>query len=832
MSPHDIATELAQQSKGKSLNEADTRHQIIDRLLHDVLAWPRNAVSCEKHVHEGYMDYVLSDPASRAILVIEAKREGKSFTLPASVIKKSASLSKVRLKTLATVPAIKSAINQVVQYCPQVGSEHACITNGHAYIFFRPYIKGRSLFDADALVVPSLEYFASSFIEAEALFSYTALAKSRSLARALDERGSVSRELFQPKDGINHYDAPISQNKYAKFIHPIARRYFEDIMPNDPKMMNSCYVYADGSKQVQDGLTARLQDKLTPYFEGDGGAEIKSKRHGGSLTQRIAQSLSTEKGDVLILFGGKGAGKSTFLRRVLYFDPPPELQIHSFPIIIDFLQAPQDVGAILQYVWETIVKALDQEDILSRDIEELGKLFAERLEIANRQELSAYGKGTQEYYQARNALITDWRSDLNYVASRLQEYWKKLGKGLVITFDNTDQLPPKLQDHCFLVAQNISRDLSCVAIISMREERYCRARTLGVLDAYHNSGFHLASPDLTLVFTKRLNLVINDLMNQNTDSLRGILPEGAPYSDLARFFIVCVKQFKNEGNDLGTFLSACSHDNTRLALQFFRQFITSGYTNAEEFITNPGWTVIAHQVIKPMMIPERYNYDETKSMIPNIFQCRRLVQGSHFTGLRLLGRLRGSVSANVENAGYIRVDVLCDDFDVKFGMREDCETWIDILLRYGLVEANNRLDSYSVETAGDRSELIFADEVRITAFGAYLFDDLCRTFSYFELVSLDCGLAKESLYNDFCNAAVEERRFGQKTDKLSRLKSRLQRTKKFIEYLRAEEEREIEQFMLTDAERLMGPIMQDYETDLKRVENSANRNVGRVHESD
>src|SRR5947209_99850 len=40
-------------------NEAETRHKIIDFILHDLLAWPRNRVAVEEHIHPGFADYIL-----------------------------------------------------------------------------------------------------------------------------------------------------------------------------------------------------------------------------------------------------------------------------------------------------------------------------------------------------------------------------------------------------------------------------------------------------------------------------------------------------------------------------------------------------------------------------------------------------------------------------------------------------------------------------------------------------------------------------------------------------------------------------------------------------
>lgn len=43
--PHDVAGQIIKEyKKSSSMSEADTRHQIIDTILHDVLSWPRASV--------------------------------------------------------------------------------------------------------------------------------------------------------------------------------------------------------------------------------------------------------------------------------------------------------------------------------------------------------------------------------------------------------------------------------------------------------------------------------------------------------------------------------------------------------------------------------------------------------------------------------------------------------------------------------------------------------------------------------------------------------------------------------------------------------------------
>ena len=67
-------------SRGQA-SETDTRVKLIDRILKEVCMWPESALSREDHVDTGFTDYQLK---LREIpyVVVEAKREGESFTFP------------------------------------------------------------------------------------------------------------------------------------------------------------------------------------------------------------------------------------------------------------------------------------------------------------------------------------------------------------------------------------------------------------------------------------------------------------------------------------------------------------------------------------------------------------------------------------------------------------------------------------------------------------------------------------------------------------------------------------------------------------------------------
>jgi len=115
MKAHDVAFDLERDFQSRTLSEADTRHQIIDPILHEVLGWPRSRTRCEEFIAPGYADYVLERSDGAPIILIEAKKEGDYFDVPAALI--GASLATyVKVKTLLTDVSIGAALMQVRDY--------------------------------------------------------------------------------------------------------------------------------------------------------------------------------------------------------------------------------------------------------------------------------------------------------------------------------------------------------------------------------------------------------------------------------------------------------------------------------------------------------------------------------------------------------------------------------------------------------------------------------------------------------------------------------------------------------------------------------------------
>lgn len=804
------------------LNEAETRNRIIDGILKDVLCWPHSATKLEKKSCAGYLDYLLIRPGKteRPLLVIEAKKAGEYFVLPRHC-SDNRKIHTVQLKRLLSHTPIRKAVTQAKGYATDRGCLFAAITNGFEWIIFKAFEPSTNFDELFAKVIPSIETFVEAHTEVCNLLSFASIVESQSLTAEFSKHGGTSRPVDFPKKHVPAYDAPLNKNEYARYLEPIARLYLDDIPTENTSFMEKCYVIPQGMA----GVTQELEDQLSPYFKNDGVKEIVSQHRLGDVFQRdLSEGLHQHyQPQVLILFGGKGAGKSTFLQRMFFHTPPKGIELHATPVVLNMLHCPQSEGDLTRYIWDLLAEKLDTDRMLNGSIEELVQLFEYRYDIASKQTLHGLPEDSIEFNTTRNSLIESWKSDKTYCTKELARVIRRNGRTPIVVLDNTDQLRGGLQDLCFLTAHQIAKEIQCIVVISMREERYCRAKSNGVLDAYHNTGYHLPSPSAGLVFQRRLEYIL-DLLDDHTDYTTTLnIPTNAPAEDLRRFFDIHIHEFQSSDGNLKRFIHESSQGNLRSALDLFARYISSGYTNVEEMLSRPHWTIAPHQVIKPMMIPERYKYDEDKSQIPNLFQLRNITGlSSHFTAIRILRHLTRT-TATADHV-YSEVYDILAYLDENFGMRRDGEACLDVLLKHRILEADNRLDTYEefrLSGNGQDSEIIHPDRIRLTAYGRYFLDYLCKTFTYLELVSLDCAIADEATLNSLVYSATKERTT---FDKLDRLDSRMQRVQAFLEYLEREEKYEMEVHLLDGIELPIVPGMREaFEQDRLQVLSSASR---------
>ena len=126
-----LAGELENQ-KHQIITETDTRFQIVDRMLVEVLGWLHSDISTERRAGKGYLDYLIR-LFERNKIVIEAKR-GSTILID--------SISEKQEKYKLSGPVLKSSKEGVIQareYCVSKSVRYAVLTSGYSMGIFLGY---------------------------------------------------------------------------------------------------------------------------------------------------------------------------------------------------------------------------------------------------------------------------------------------------------------------------------------------------------------------------------------------------------------------------------------------------------------------------------------------------------------------------------------------------------------------------------------------------------------------------------------------------------------------------------------------------------------------
>ena len=155
-------------------------------------------------------------------------------------------------------------------------------------------------------------------------------------------------------------------------------------------------------------------------------------------------------------------------------------------------------------------------------------------------------------------------------------------------------------------------------------------------------------------------------------------------------------------------------------------------------------------------------------------------------------------------------------FADTFNMVDDLIRNLDLLLKHGFVEANNRVDDYSEEV----------DQIKITNYGIYMLSELAYNFTYLDLICTDCGFYDESVHNHMIEAARKEYNHFVRHERLKRVQLRVDRVEHLLAYLKIEEQRERDAYSLgmPEGEMFTYKPMLSFESEKTNILASARKN--------
>jgi len=773
------------------VTEADTRAKIIDKVLTECLSWPESAICREQHVDSGYLDYSLS-VRGRPFIVIEAKRQGDTFTLPLPQQRKTLKLDGV----LAQDTLVRAAIAQVRQYCDDKAVRYAVATNGFAWIIFRAVRDDLPWKQGNARVFSSLDYIAANFTDLWNLLSFHAVC-SGSLEAEFGSAPVTTRHFHRVVAELYNADAPLRRNRLNGQLQPIIKAFFEDITHLHIDVFRSCYVHTGSLKVIARDLNLVISDAIPKFLKDEGTQKIEQSASGaGTFGDALSLSVSGRSSDLYLLLGGIGSGKTTFLRRFERVLASESVRASTYWFHVDFLAAPLSPHELEQFVWSELLSMV--RETYAGDFIEVRrfvkKSFADKIHALEQTVLKKHNKDSAAYEDALSPYLEQWQRNLADYVPRLLLYAARAHKkAVVLIIDNVDQLAPEYQSNVFLLAQHVTRRLSSTTVVSLREESYYTATVQRTFTAYTSRKFHIASPHFRKMIGLRISEATRQLSGNPADItvslLRGIEFDRA---DISEFLSIVQQSVFRWSKVLAGFIEAVCFGNMRLALEMFSMFLTSGATDVNKMLLiyrREGWYHVAfHEFLKSIMLGDRRYYKEEHGRIMNVFNCTAERNSSHFTCWRivtLLLALRGESTS--EGRGYVEIGRTIGLFENVFDNVRDVVACLDRLVRSQLVETNTR----STVTA------LGASHVRATSAGWYYVRHLAFKFAYLDLVLQDTPLNDRALEERLRQSVYNVDNVGDKEEnKVERLGVRFDRVSWFLDYLKREEDAEFERFGL------------------------------------
>ncbi len=708
-------------------NEATTRLQVIDRLFFECLGWNRDDCVSEESQSGTYADYTFLGP--RRVLIVEAKKEGDYFDLPAGVDRLDYSIPAL----MRDYKNVKAAVEQAASYCQSRGVPYGAVCNGHQIVaFVANRSDGLAPLEGKALVFSSHRVMLESFLDLWQSLSKPGVEEKRLQVRLL---GDVMPAL-PPKlsETIAAYPGIKARNIFQTDLQNLSEVVIEDLIASgdlEARFFEECYAksatlsrYAVISKNILEARYAALFDSDSP-----GPSTTPATTQKGISAELFAESFSRRP---ILLIGDVGVGKTTFIRRLVKIEAA-QLFESSLTFYID-LGAQATLSADLkQFIPKEMLRQLRKN--YGIDAEEAG--FVRKVYS---QELNRFSKGI--YSELRELDPSSYKlKEIEFLHEKLSNkdqylkdalyYFARGNKRQVILFiDNTDQRSDETQQQAFLIAQEIAVGWNPVTVfVALRPETFYRSMRMGTLSGYHPKAFTIAPPRIDEVIRKRLIFALKITRGEipiqalsNTVQVR--------LNNLERIIEVFLRSL-DANPALEEFIDNISGGNVRLALDLVRGFFGTGYVDTQKIVKiqdeGGDYKIPLHEFLKAVIFGDAEYYDPEQSPVANVFDLTHPDPKEHFLLPLLISLVAAGGSSSAD--GFVDTSSIYERLQSLRFTPDQIDSALTRGFRKKLVETSAR----RVPQPGQ----VMPHALRVTSVGAYHISHLCELFPYVEAVLVD-----------------------------------------------------------------------------------------------
>jgi len=430
------------------------------------------------------------------------------------------------------------------------------------------------------------------------------------------------------------------------------------------------------------------------------------------LKEKI-NSTDNKLPDPIIIIGGTGAGKTTFIKYFLEVVLDKGTKKNRPILYLDFRNETEYTIKDTKLIYQKLINQLYE------DYSILNLNNFKVLKVIYRSEIENQKNGFWQHIKDEDALnvkISEFlekkTEDPIFHLSKISTYLiHQCHKRLCIVIDNADQLDEAIQKEVFILGHSLHRNLKVMTLISLREGYFYKFKNKPPFDAYHSTVFHITAPPYRDVLNKRIEYVLNNFKFQTvkikSDNYKAELSDGSLNTLFSNLYTAL---FERSNSEILSFLEETSYPNIRNGLEKFKFFLLSGHTKTNMYMSFeygkdgknniPIW-----EFIKSVALESNYYYQTNRSVLFNIFYPSNSNK-NHFTKIRLLDYIIDNNTGLSKKNNFISVSTVVNDF-VKAGYTSEIIIEeLNLLYTNGLVFTNDFVSDIESQISLDASNEI------------------------------------------------------------------------------------------------------------------------------
>lgn len=670
--------------------EADTRLQVIDRILIEVLGWNREDILVEPHVQGDYVDYLLRSN-QRNCFVVEAKRPGTPLL---DVAKLQAEFYKAGGAALH--PAL-DGLEQAQRYCSKTGVLFSALTTGLQWLgFWAVRIDGRPPLDGKAIAFPSLEAIGERFALFYELFSKDGIKTGLYRVRIEAEEGFQARRAEELESVVQDKDVRLMrQSPLGADLEQVFNGFFGAMSGDgDAEMLAECFVESKESREA-DVTLSKIADNLLSRID------VVNSAKGEELEREIRRAVESKHGEFVLIIGNKGAGKSTFIDRFFRLVLDKHLLDRCVVLRIDLADSTGELATLVPWLVNHLKTALENQLFhgKSPSYEELQGVFMSEYDRWR------HGERKPLYERNRNEFkekFGDWIATLidsdpeRYVRALLKDVVSARRRMPCIIFDNTDHFPPKFQEAVFQFAQSLHRDVFSFMVCPITDRTVWQLSKAGPFQSYNSRALYLPVPSTKDVLAKRITFVQRKAKGGRGEyflskGIRLAIPDvGA--------FATCVENVFINEDYIGRTVGWLSNHDIRRGLRIANRIITSPVLAVDELVKSvllsTPRTPRRREIQRALLLGTRTYFTQAENdYILNLFAVEPDSIRSPLLRLSVIRLLvdRAADTSRPEES-YVDIGLILNYFESAAISPESLRRDLEELLKYRLVEPYDPTD--------------------------------------------------------------------------------------------------------------------------------------------